>query len=309
MEALPPAHQLRSLMAIHPFLLRLKSGRLISDGAMGTELLRRGLPPGHCPEEFNLSHPEIVREIYEDYYEAGSDLVSTNSFGGNRFRLKEYGLESRTSEFCKLAARIASEVRPDGKFIAGSIGPTGQILEPIGAASPRDIADAFKEQAIALAEGGVDLFIVETMMAVEEAELAIRAVKEATGLPVAATMTFELGPRGFRTMWGVDIPTAVQRLSDAGADIIGANCGRGFDEMIGIIQEMRPLTQKPILAQPNAGLPSWSEGKAVYSEIPDSVKPKVEALLRAGVNIIGGCCGTTPEHIRVIRQVAECFAT
>lgn len=289
-------------MADHPLLDRLRTEVLVSDGAMGTELQKRGLPPGACPEEFNISHPEIVEGIHRDYIAAGSDIITTNSFGGNRFRLKEYGFEGRGREFCKRAAELARGVCPPGCYVAGSIGPTGEILEPLGTGVKSLVQDAFREQAEALAEGSVEMIIVETVMAIEEAELAVLAAKEATGLLVAATMSFEVSPRGIRTMWGVDIPTAVQRLTEAGADIVGSNCGRGFDDMVQIVQEMRLLTGKPILAQPNAGLPQWVDGKALYPESPEMIRPKVENLLSLGVNIIGGCCGTTPEHIRITRQ-------
>lgn len=288
-------------------LEQLKRRILVSDGALGTELQNRGLPPGHCPEEFTLTHPEIVQQIHREYFEAGSDIVTTNSFGGNRFRLREFGFESQVTEICKRAVQLARQVRPSGKYIAGSIGPTGQILEPLGTTPIAEVQNTFREQVDALAEEGVDIFFIETMMAIEEAELAVMAAKERTGLPVAATMTFELGPKGFRTMWGVDIATAIQRLTDAGADIVGANCGKGFDEMVHIVKEMRALTTKPILAQPNAGLPHWGEGKAEYSETPESIIPKVQEILHNGANIVGGCCGTRPGHIRTIRQVVEKF--
>lgn len=145
------------------------------------------------------------------------------------------------------------------------------------------------------------------MMAAEEAEIAIKAAKEKTGLPLVSTMTFELGKAGLRTMWGVDVPTAAQRLTDAGADVIGSNCGKGFEEMIAIVKEMRPLTTKPTIAQPNAGIPEWEDGKSVYKETPEIIKPKAEALLQQGVNILGGCCGTGPEHIRMMRKLIDAF--
>ncbi|MEK6572548.1 MAG: homocysteine S-methyltransferase family protein, partial [Bacteroidota bacterium] len=217
----------------------------------------------------------------------------------------EYGFESRVREICRRSVELARAVATPGQYVAGSMGPTGEILEPLGPSSPETVRDAFREQAEALAEGGVDLIFIETMMAIEEAELAVRAAKETTGLIIAASMTFEVGARGTRTMWGVDIPTAVERLTNAGADIVGSNCGRGFDDMVRIVQEMRLLTAKPILAQSNAGLPQWDKGKAVYPETPETIRPKVETLVRSRANIIGGCCGTTPEHIRIIREVVN----
>ncbi|HEX9654577.1 MAG TPA: homocysteine S-methyltransferase family protein [bacterium] len=280
---------------------------LVGDGAMGTELQKRGLPTGGCPEEYNITNPEVVQGIYLDYYQAGSDIVETNTFGSNRSRLKLHDFTGRVAEFNRRATELAREVCPEGKFVGGSMGPTGDIIEPLGELSQQAAFDIFAEQAEALAEGGVDVIYVETMMAPEEAEIAIRAVKEKTALLVIATMTFELGKGGLRTMWGVDVPGAVQRLTDAGADIIGANCGRGFDEMIAIVEEMRPLTSMPIIAQSNAGIPEWVDGVSVYKQTPGIVKPHAEQLLKLGVNILGGCCGTGPDHIRMIRELVDGF--
>jgi 5-methyltetrahydrofolate--homocysteine methyltransferase len=289
------------------FLEKLNLGILLSDGAMGTELQKRGMPTGVCPEEYNITHPEIVQGIYRDYYNAGSDLVETNTFGANRPRLSLHDFAHRTAEFCAASARLAREVCPVGKFVAGSMGPTGDLIEPLGPRTAQEAGDIFAEQALALAEGGVDVIFVETMMAPEEADIAIRAAKGKTDLPVVATMTFEMGKAGLRTMWGVDVASAVQRLSDAGADVIGANCGRGFDEMLAIIHEMRPLTKKPIIAQSNAGIPEWVDGVLVYKETPQLIRPQAKSLLEAGVNILGGCCGTGPEHIRMMRKLIDAF--
>ncbi|MDE3057941.1 MAG: homocysteine S-methyltransferase family protein [Bacteroidota bacterium] len=292
----------------HQFLQFLQSGKiLVSDGAMGTELQKRGMPVGVCPEEFNISHPEIVQGIYKDYYDAGSDLVTTNTFGANRSRLAMHGFENRVREFCVKSVELALAVCPDksGKFVAGSMGPTGDLIEPLGPRTAREVYDIFSEQAEALAEGGADALFIETMMAAEEAEIAVRAAKEKTNLPVAATMTFEFGKAGLRTMWGVDVKTAVSRLTDAGVDIIGSNCGRGFDEMIAIVRELRPLTVKPIIAQSNAGIPDWVDGISVYTETPEIIEPKAQEILDLGVNIIGGCCGTGPAHIRTMRRLVD----
>jgi 5-methyltetrahydrofolate--homocysteine methyltransferase len=190
-------------------------------------------------------------------------------------------------------------------YISGSVGPTGAMLEPIGEASETDVYDAFAEQIEALAEAGVDVIQVETMMAIEEALLAVRAAKEHSSLPVIATMTFEQNGDSYATMWGVTVADAVRALTEAGADVLGANCGNGFDEMIGIVGAMRPLTDKPILAKANAGMPVMVDGVAVYRQTPEVVKPKAEQLLALGVNIIGGCCGTGPDHIRTIRGLVD----
>jgi 5-methyltetrahydrofolate--homocysteine methyltransferase len=288
------------------FLDLISSNRiLLSDGAMGTELQKRGLPAGACPEEFNVSYADVVRSIHLAYFEAGSDIVETNSFGANRSRLAMHGYEHRVRELGLAAAQRAREASPSGKCVAGSIGPTGDLLEPYGTRSAAEAFNIFSELALALAEGGVDVFIVETMMAIEEAEAAVRAAKSAANLPVIATMTFEKSQTGMRTMWGVDIRTAVHRLTDAGADVVGANCGRGFEEMIEIITEMRPLTTLPIIAQANAGMPEIVNGSSVYYQTPDLVLPLAEKLLDSGVNIIGGCCGTSPAHIKAMRMLVD----
>ncbi|MCL5030031.1 MAG: homocysteine S-methyltransferase family protein [Bacteroidetes bacterium] len=291
---------------MNKFLEALNSGKiLLCDGAMGTELQKRGLPTGACPEEFNISNPEVIKNIHRDYFIAGSDIVETNSFGANRARLKLHGFEDRVKEFCFAAAHLANSVRPNGKFIAGSMGPTGELLEPLGTLSEKDAYNIFSEQAIALEQGGVDVLFIETMMAPEEATIAVKAAKENTKLPVVASMTFELGNAGLRTMWGIDVKTAAQKYTEAGADVIGANCGKGFDEMIAIIKELRPLTDKPIIAQANAGIPEWIHGMSVYTETPEVIASKAHEIINAGVNIIGGCCGTGPEHIRKIKEILD----
>ena len=282
----------------------LTSGRvLLSDGAMGTELQKRGMTAGTCPELLNVEQPEMVQAVYSDYYDAGSDIVETNTFGGNRFRLKHFGYEGRAAEFCKQAAQLAKEVCPPGRFVAGSIGPSGEILEPLGLMSAQEAYEAFAEQAAALAEGGADVVFVETMMDVEEAVIAVKAAKENTGLPVSATMTFDLTDSGPRTSYGVDPATAVQRLSEAGADILGANCGNGMEVILAVMQAMRPLTDKPLLAQPNAGIPEVMDNLLVYHETPETMEDKYRQLINLGVNVIGGCCGTNAGYIRMLRRL------
>jgi 5-methyltetrahydrofolate--homocysteine methyltransferase len=270
---------------------------------MGTELQKRGLNTDACPEAFNVTHPEIVQSIYKDYFDAGSDIVETNSFGGNREQLTMYGKESEVFRLNRKAAELARAVCPPGRFVAGSIGPTGAMPEPMGTLPLQKAYDYFKEQAEALAEGGVDLFYVETMMAVEEAEIAVKAAKESTGLPVVGSMTFDLAGDSVRTSWGVDVPTMVRRLSAAGADVLGANCGNGVEVVLRAMREMRPLTRLPLMAQPNAGLPEIKNSLIVYPETPESFEEKMKAVLAVGIGILGGCCGSGPEHIRHLRHL------
>lgn len=285
-------------------LERIQQGEtLLSDGAMGTELQKRGLSTDDCPEAFNISHPEIVQSIYQDYFAAGSDIVETNSFGGNRERLAAYGKASETARFNRKAAELACAVCPPGHFVAGSIGPTGAMLEPMGTLPQQKAYDYFKEQAQALAEGGAHLFYVETMMDVEEASIAVKAVKESTGLPVVGSMTFDFAGDSVRTSWGVDVPTMVSRLSAAGADILGANCGNGVEVVLRAMREMRPLTGLPLMAQPNAGLPEIRDSFIVYPETPEQFEEKMQAVLAVGIGILGGCCGSGPEHINRLRHL------
>jgi len=285
---------------------RLQQGEvLLSDGAMGTELQKRGLESGACPEELNVSKPEIVRSVYQDYFDAGSDIIETNTFGGTRARLSLHGFEDKILEFNITAAKLAVELKPNNKFVAGSVGPTGEMIEPLGTLTQDNARDMFKEQISALVSGGIDIIFIETMMSAEEAELAIEAAKSVCDLPVSCTMTFEVGKAGPRTMWGISPQQAVERLTTAGADILGANCGRGSDEMLQIIREMREYTDKPLLAQPNAGIPEYINGEAVYNESPESILPNARELLSLGVNIIGACCGSSPAHIKKLRELLD----
>jgi len=281
----------------------LGGGVLISDGATGTYLQSHGLEPGGCPEEFNASHPETGQQMAKDYFDAGSDMVLTNSFGANKFMLKKYGHGDRVSELNRLAAQHARSAAPPGGLVAGSVGPSGEFLEPLGEVTEAEMLEAFKEQVSALAEGGADAILIETMTALEEATLAIRAVKEATDLPVIATMTYDKGPRGFFTMMGVQPERAVVELREAGADVAGANCGNGIDNMVEIAKQMRSATDGYLLVHSNAGIPAIRKGQIVYDETPDYMAERFKELADLGINILGGCCGTTPSHINALSQI------
>ena len=254
-----------------PTLLeRLQRGdRLISDGATGTFLQQHGLEPGGCPEEFNYSHPEVVRQMAREYFDAGSDMVLTNSFGGSVFMQRKYGYGERVREFNRLAAEHARSQAPAEGLVVGSVGPTGEFLEPLGPVSESEMYDAFAEQVTALAEGGADAVVVETMTAIEEAALAIRAARENTSLTVMATMVFDRGPRGYFTMMGVTPERAAVELHQAGAQVVGTNCGNGIDNMVEIAQRMREATDSYLLVHSNAGIPSMRGGRIVYPESPD----------------------------------------
>ena len=286
-------------------LERLSQGDfLISDGATGTYLQQHGLEPGGCPEEFNATHPDVVRGMAKAYFDAGSELVLTNSFGGSSFMQKKYGFGDRVSEFDRLAAEHARSQAPAGCYVLGSVGPTGEFLEPLGEVSESEMYDAFVEQITALEEGGADGVVIETMTAVEESAVAIKAARENTGLTVIATMTFDKGPRGFFTMMGVTPERGVKELQDAGADIVGANCGNGVDVMVELARELRSATDGYLLIHSNAGIPAIKGGQIVYPETPAYMAERFETLVRdVGVNIVGGCCGTAPDHIRALVDI------
>ena len=278
-----------------------QGGFLISDGATGTYLQQHGLEPGGCPEAFNATHPDVVKGMAKAYFDAGSDMVLTNSFGGSKFMQKKYGFGERVHEFDRLAAEHARSQMPAGCYVIGSVGPTGEFLEPLGEVSEAEMYDAFVEQITALEEGGADGVVIETMTAVEESALAIRAAREHTNLTVIATMTFDKGPRGFFTMMGVSPERGVKALEGAGADIVGANCGNGIDVMVELARELRAATDGYLVIHSNAGIPAIKGGQIVYPETPEYMAERFETLVHdVGINIVGGCCGTAPDHIRAL---------
>jgi 5-methyltetrahydrofolate--homocysteine methyltransferase len=290
---------------------RARAGEiLLFDGGYGTMLFAAGLQNGACPELWNDTHADVVRGIHRGYFEAGSDIVETNTFGGSRLKLNEYRLGDRTRELNVKGARLARAASPPGRYVAGSIGPTSRL--PVDYALDEGVTDeeyeeTFREQAEALAEGGVDLFAVETMMFPQEAAAAIRACKAVTDLPVMATMFFqyeELHDRD-RTMWGESPADVAAKLLAAGADVVGMNCGRGPDRAVVIIREMRKVTDAPLVAYPNAGLPITTGDTVTYELGPEAMAREYPALLDAGCNIVGACCGSNPEHIRRIADVVR----
>jgi 5-methyltetrahydrofolate--homocysteine methyltransferase len=291
---------------------RVRRGEvLVFDGGYGTMLFAAGLLNGACPELWNDTHPDVVRGIHRGYFEAGSDIVETNTFGGSRLKLKEYGLGDRTRELNEKGVRLARGVAPPEGSVAGSIGPTSCVPAEFGVgdnvATDEEYYESFREQAEALAGAGVDLFAVETMMFPQEATAAIRACKAVADLPVMATMFFqyeELHDRD-RTMWGESPAEVAKQLLGAGADVVGMNCGRGPDRAIVIIREMRAVTDAPLIAYPNAGLPITKGDRVEYELGPEAMARDYPALLDAGCNIVGACCGSDPEHIRRIAAVVR----
>jgi len=277
---------------------------LVSDGAWGTFLHQKGLKSDECPESWNLQRPDDVLEIASSYVEAGADIVLTNSFGASPLKLEGYGLEAQTTELNRSAAELSKKAAGDRALVMGSMGPTGKMVM-MGEVSPQEVFNGFMEQAKGLADGGVDGIVIETMTDPEEAKLAIEAVKKTTTLDVGCTFTFSRNQDGvYRTMMGTDVEAYLEMALSAGADIIGANCGNGTAGMIEIVKVIRALDPDiPVLVHANAGLPIYQDGKTVFPESANEMSSQMEELVKAGANIVGGCCGTTPEHIRQIVQI------
>ena len=291
---------------VKKLLERIKAGEaLVCDGAMGTFLQRKGLQAGECPELWCVERPDDVRDVHRRYREAGSDIVECNSFGGSRYKLKHFGLEERAAEINRAAAALAREVAGETQHVMGSVGPTGTFMAPLGTESEDDFYAAFKEQVLALAEGGADVVIIETMTGLEESLVALRAARENTSLTTVVSFTFDPQVQGgYATMMGVQPGQFAMAATEAGADILGTNCGTGPDDMLEIVRLLREaVADVPILAMPNAGMPEIVDGETVFREAPDEMAAKMQGIRDAGASIMGGCCGTTPQHIAAMKKV------
>jgi 5-methyltetrahydrofolate--homocysteine methyltransferase len=289
---------------------RIQEGVFLLDGAMGTQLIARGVEPGTCNERLNVEARDIVLDIHRAYFDAGSDAVLTNTFGGNRYALARHGGADQVVEFNRAGAQIAKKVAGDRGYVLGDIGPTGDFLEPLGTLRADQAGAAYIEQIHALLEGGVDGLIIETMTALEELEIAIEATKQAgAGLPVLASMSFDKGDAGFRTMMGVDVAAAVSRMAALGVDAVGFNCGTAtLDEYVELSQAYVAAAKAAagkvrLFAEPNAGKPELEDGQAVYKVTPGEFAAACRRIFDTGIHILGGCCGTSPAHIHAAAQM------
>ena len=289
--------------------LRVRLARgdvLVGDGALGTLLMERGLPADRPPEWFALERPGVLEEIAGLYLEAGAELITTDTFGGSRMRLALHGLGDRCEAINRAAVLAVRRAVGGRAYVSASVGPCGRLLRPYGDTDPAEVRASFAEQIGYLASAGADLICIETMSDLAEAVEAVRAAKEtAPGLPVMATMTFEATRRGYFTIMGNGVEAAAAALAAAGADVVGSNCGTGIDAMVELAGVMARATRLPIAIQPNAGLPETVDGRTVHRETPESMTGRAGELLALGVRIVGGCCGTTPAHVRALRRAVD----
>ena len=295
-----------------PLLERLKDGPLLGDGAMGTQLMLAGLAQGSCGEEWNLTHPEKVLAIQLRYAQAGSDCILTNTFGGSRIMLNRHGNADNVVPINRAAVEIVKQAFKDAGrdgYVIGDIGPFGGLMEPYGEFTEEQVRQAFIEQAKALVDAGADAIIIETQTSLEELGLGIAAAKEAAAACIIGSMAYDVTLDGstFRTMMGIDPERAAEFMAEQGAHVIALNCGTGMDmtRARDAIERYKQTTDLPVMAQPNAGQPKLVEMKIVYDETPAEMVNGVVPLLESGTNIIGACCGSTPEHIRLFRQAMD----
>lgn len=276
---------------------------LIADGATGTMLQKAGLPVGTAPERWNLDNQEAVLNHYQAYIEAGSDIILTNTFGGSRIRLKREGLDTACVKINQQAAKLARQAAGEHTIVFGDMGPTGELLEPIGALGEAEVMQAYAEQAGALADGGANAILIETMSDLTEAKATLKGVKQATNLPVIISFSFDT--RG-RTMMGVKPAQAVREIWSLGVTAVGANCGRTLSETLTAIEKMREaMPEAVLLAKPNAGLPRTDGTELVYDVTPDIMADYALKFAKIGVKIFGGCCGSTPDHIQAVAKALK----
>jgi len=281
----------------------IAAGPVVTDGAWGTQMQQRGLTLGACPDEWNLLQPDKVEEVARAYVEAGSRVILTNTFGANRFALARYELAEKVAEINRAGVEISRRAAGSRAKVFASFGPSGVMLM-MGQVKPDELQAAFADQVRAMADAGADAIVLETMSDPAEAKLAVAAARE-TGLPVVACMVFDSGANKDRTMMGTTPEQAAEQLTEAGADVIGSNCGQGVAGFVEICRRLKAATDRPIWIKANAGLPQVIEGETVYTQTAEEFVEYVPQLVEAGAAFIGGCCGTSPEFIRAIRETLQ----
>ena len=289
-------------MTKQQFLDLIKNGPIILDGATGTNLQKAGMPTGVCPEQWILDHKDVLLQLQKSYKEAGSKIVYAPTFSGNRIKLEEYGLEQEIKKINTELVKLSKEAMGEDGYVAGNITMTGEQLYPMGSLSFEELVDIYKEQAGYMIEAGVDLFVVETMMSLAETRAAVIAIKEICDLPVMVSMTYN---EDGRTLYGTDPETAIVVLQSLGVDMIGTNCSTGPKEMVEILKKMRPYANVPLFAKPNAGLPELVDGETVYQMTPEEFASFGVELVKNGAAVVGGCCGTTPAHMKALYEAIK----
>jgi 5-methyltetrahydrofolate--homocysteine methyltransferase len=292
---------------VKDLLERLRQGEVIvGDGSLGALLVQRGMKHGETPELYNLIKPEIIEEIASLYLDAGAEIITTNSFGASPLRLQHFSLEKEMEAINRGAVEAVRRAIGDKAYVSASIGPSARMMKPLGSTEPEEVYASFQRQLSVLLAAGIDMICIETMTDLAEASLAIKAARSLDQrIPIMATMTFGKTRKGFFTIMGTSIRDAASGLENAGANIVGSNCGNGMELMVEIAREFRLYAIAPVAIQGNAGMPIISDAGIVYPETPDFVAGKAVELLDLGVQIIGGCCGTGPDHIRAIRKVVD----
>ncbi|NHJ49278.1 MAG: hypothetical protein FK733_15930 [Asgard group archaeon] len=289
-------------MSKPPILDLINDRVVIMDGAMGSLLMEKGLPPGSPPDSWNILQPKLVQEFHKKYFNAGSDIVLTNTFGGSRLKLAAHNQDDKTEEINQQAVEMVKEICPENGYIAGDIGPSGKFLPPLGKITVDDFYENSLEQASILEKAGVDLFFVETMVDIKEAEVAVKAIKKVSNKPIFASITYQKTKRGYFTVMGNTVEDCIKTLEVAGASVIGANCTIGSDEMVDLVPQMKAVSSKPIIVKPNAGQPQLVQGKTFYPTSPADFAIDIKQMVAHGARVVGGCCGSNPSFIETITQ-------
>ena len=282
---------------------KVKQQGLVVDGGMGSMLISRGLKGGECAENWNIDHPEVITEIHRAYFDAGADVATANTFGASSFKLEKMGIGERVETINTEAVNHAKAAAGPGQYVAGDLGPVGEMLAPMGSMTVERAKDIYVHQAGIIEAAGVDLFLIETIFDLNEAIIALEAVQTVSSKPVFCSLTFNQTKKGFYTLMGNPVEASMQKLRDAGAAAVGANCSLGSDSMIALAAQIRESVDIPVIIQPNAGMPqTGSDGTASYPEDEALFSENIKKIKALGVDIVGGCCGTTPAFIHKIRE-------